>query len=46
MTDTKVRNMGAPEWISKACKKMQGQTTSANCSIAQRESINCFKFWK
>ena len=31
--------MGAPEWISKACKKMQGQTTSANCSIAQRAAL-------
>ena len=31
--------MGAPGWITKACKKMQGQTTSANCSIAQRAAL-------
>ena len=31
--------MGAPEWIAKACTKMQGQITSgANC-IAQRATI-------
>ena len=39
MTGWRLGYMGAPEWISKACKKMQGQTTSANCSIAQRAGL-------
>ena len=39
MTGWRLGYMGAPEWISKACKKMQGQTTSANCSIAQRAAL-------
>jgi len=39
MTGWRLGYMGAPEWITKACKKMQGQTTSANCSIAQRAAL-------
>ena len=39
MTGWRLGYMGAPEWISKACKKIQGQTTSANCSIAQRAAL-------
>ena len=39
MTGWRLGYMVAPEWISKACKKMQGQTTSANCSIAQRAAL-------
>ena len=31
--------MGAPEWIVKACSKMQGQITSGANTIAQRASI-------
>ena len=31
--------MGAPEWIVKACSKMQGQITSGANAIAQRASI-------
>ncbi len=39
MTGWRIGYMGAPEWIAKACTKMQGQTTSgANC-IAQRATI-------
>jgi aspartate aminotransferase len=28
--------LAAPEWIAKACDKMQGQFTSATCSITQK----------
>ncbi len=39
MTGWRIGYIGAPEWISKACTKMQGQITSgANC-IAQRATI-------
>lgn len=39
MTGWRIGYIGAPEWISKACNKMQGQITSgANC-IAQRAAI-------
>jgi len=36
MTGWRAGYIGAPEWIAKACNKIQGQYTSANCSIAQR----------
>ena len=36
MTGWRVGFMGAPLWIAKACDKMQGQFTSATCSIAQK----------
>lgn len=36
MTGWRVGYIGAPTWIAKACNKIQGQLTSANCSIAQR----------
>ena len=39
MTGWRIGYIGAPEWIAKACNKMQGQMTSgANC-IAQRATI-------
>ena len=39
MTGWRIGYIGAPEWIAKACTKMQGQITSgANC-IAQRATI-------
>ncbi|MCZ6595068.1 MAG: pyridoxal phosphate-dependent aminotransferase [Bacteroidetes bacterium] len=39
MTGWRIGYMGAPEYIARACNKMQGQVTSgANC-IAQRASI-------
>jgi aspartate aminotransferase len=39
MTGWRIGYIGAPEWIAKACTKMQGQVTSgANC-IAQRAAI-------
>lgn len=36
MTGWRIGYMGAPEFIAKACTKMQGQVTSAASSIAQR----------
>jgi aspartate aminotransferase len=36
MTGWRVGFMAAPLWIAKACDKMQGQITSATCSIAQK----------
>jgi aspartate aminotransferase len=39
MTGWRIGYIGAPEWIAKACNKLQGQITSgANC-IAQRATI-------
>ncbi|MFT7055059.1 MAG: aspartate aminotransferase [Candidatus Endobugula sp.] len=39
MTGWRVGYMGAPTWLAKACNKIQGQITSANCSIAQRAAL-------
>lgn len=36
MTGWRVGYIAAPLWIAKACDKMQGQFTSATCSIAQK----------
>jgi len=36
MTGWRVGFMGAPQSIAKACDKIQGQVTSATCSIAQK----------
>ena len=35
MTGWRLGYIGAPAWIAKACSKVQGQVTSAPCSIAQ-----------
>lgn len=39
MTGWRVGYIGAPLWLAKGCNKMQGQITSANCSIAQRAAL-------
>ncbi len=39
MTGWRVGYIAAPLWIAKGCTKMQGQITSANCSIAQRAAL-------
>jgi aspartate aminotransferase len=39
MTGWRIGYIGAPEWIAKACTKMQGQITSGTNSIAQRAAI-------
>lgn len=43
MTGWRIGYMGGPEWIARACNKMQGQVTSgANC-IAQRATITALE---
>lgn len=43
MTGWRIGYIGAPEWIARACNKMQGQVTSgANC-IAQRATITALE---
>ena len=39
MTGWRVGYIGAPTWLAKAASKIQGQITSANCSIAQRAAL-------
>ncbi len=39
MTGWRVGYIGAPQWLAKACDKMQGQFTSGTNSIAQRACI-------
>lgn len=39
MTGWRLGYMGAPLYIANACNKMQGQFTSATCSITQRAAI-------
>jgi aspartate aminotransferase len=39
MTGWRVGYICAPKWIADGCNKVQGQVTSANCSIAQRAAL-------
>lgn len=39
MTGWRIGYIGAPTWLAKAANKIQGQITSANCSIAQRAGL-------
>ena len=39
MTGWRIGFIGAPEWIAKACTKLQGQITSGTNCIAQRAAI-------
>lgn len=39
MTGWRIGFIGASALIAKACKKLQGQVTSATCSIAQKASV-------
>lgn len=43
MTGWRIGFIGAPEWIAKACTKMQGQITSGTNCIAQRAAITALK---
>lgn len=43
MTGWRIGFIGAPLYIAKACNKMQGQVTSATCSIAQRATIQAME---
>jgi aspartate aminotransferase len=40
MTGWRIGYIGAPDWIAKACNKMQGQITSGTNCIAQRAAIS------
>jgi len=39
MTGWRIGYMAAPEWLVKACVKLQGQMTSGACSIAMRAAL-------
>ncbi len=39
MTGWRCGYLGAPKWLADACDKMQGQFTSATCSITQRAAM-------
>ncbi|MBF26002.1 MAG: aspartate aminotransferase [Flavobacteriales bacterium] len=43
MTGWRFGYLGAPKEIAQACVKMQGQITSATCSITQRAAITALK---
>ena len=43
MTGWRIGYIGAPEWIAKACTKLQGQFTSGACSIAQKAAEAALK---
>jgi len=43
MTGWRIGYIGAPEWIAKACTKIQGQITSGANSIAQRAVITALE---
>ncbi|MBU2527021.1 MAG: pyridoxal phosphate-dependent aminotransferase [Bacteroidetes bacterium] len=43
MTGWRIGYIGGPEWIAKACNKIQGQITSGANSIAQRATIAALK---
>ncbi len=43
MTGWRIGFIGAPVAIAKACNKLQGQVTSATCSIAQRATIKAMQ---
>ena len=39
MTGWRIGYLAGPEWIAKACTKLQGQITSGACTIAQQATI-------
>jgi aspartate aminotransferase len=39
MTGWRVGYIAAPKWVADGCNKVQGQITSANCSISQRGAL-------
>lgn len=43
MTGWRLGYMAGPEWLSKACDKLQGQMTSASCSISQFAALEAMK---
>lgn len=43
MTGWRIGYIGAPEWLAKACEKVQGQTTSGTNAVAQQAAIIALK---
>ena len=43
MTGWRLGYMAGPEWLAKACDKLQGQMTSASCSISQYAALEAMK---
>ncbi len=43
MTGWRIGYMAAPTWLAQACEKVQGQTTGAPSSIAQRAALAAIK---
>ena len=43
MTGWRIGFIGAPTVIAKACNKLQGQVTSATCSIAQKATVRAME---
>ncbi len=43
MTGWRIGYIGGPEWIARACNKMQGQVTSGTNCIAQRAAITALE---
>ncbi|MFM7021759.1 MAG: pyridoxal phosphate-dependent aminotransferase [Flavobacteriales bacterium] len=43
MTGWRIGYLAGPEWIAKACNKLQGQFTSGACTIAQRATITAME---
>ncbi|MDY5969378.1 MAG: pyridoxal phosphate-dependent aminotransferase [Bacteroidales bacterium] len=43
MTGWRIGFIGAPSVIAKACSKLQGQVTSATCSIAQKATVRAMQ---
>jgi aspartate aminotransferase len=43
MTGWRLGYMAGPEWLAKACDKLQGQMTSAACSISQYAALEAMK---
>ncbi|MCU0443973.1 MAG: pyridoxal phosphate-dependent aminotransferase [Microscillaceae bacterium] len=39
MTGWRIGYMAAPKWLANACDKLQGQVTSATCSITQKAAL-------
>ena len=42
MTGWRIGFMAGPEWLAKACGKLQGQYTSGTCSVAQKAAQVAF----
>lgn len=46
MTGWRIGYLAGPEWLVKACNKIQGQTTSGACSVSQMASVAAIRYGK